>query len=118
MSIASPAACLGETHHSCLKAFGSRSGDRTQAHEIFKSHNLPGEGCNLYTLAKNFLDTNDGVLNRRKGPPINQSQPTGQLDPFKLARLPDNAWREHRQTGAAGAPFAVTLPPIASPPKA
>ena len=100
--------------------------DEQQAHEIFKSHNLPSEGCNLYTLAKNFLDTNSGELSRKTNRAPNGLSPTAHVmtstpearqDPFKLARLPDNAWRSHQLTGAAAAPFATTLPPIGSAPK-
>ena len=96
--------------------------DEHQAHEIFKSHNLPKEGCNLYTLAKNFLDTSSGELTRqtRRTPgalsPEPRQAPTDRKDIYKLARLPDNAWKAAGKspTGAAAAPFAVTLPPIGS----
>ena len=92
--------------------------NETQAQEIFKSHSLPPDGCNLYNLAKNFLDTNDGALSaRKKGVSVAAAaDESARLeDPFKLARIPDRAWRNHHQqqlTGAAGAPFAVSLPPI------
>ena len=93
--------------------------DEGQAREIFRSHNLPTDGCNMYTLAKNFLDTPGGELTRqtRRTPgalhPETRQQTVERRDPFKLARLPDNAWRQHQgPTGAAAAPFATTLPPI------
>jgi len=94
--------------------------DQQQAHEIFASHNLPAEGCNMYTLAKNFLDTEEGLTRQRGGghrslAAMRNIEPGPPLkDPFKHAKLPDNAWRDHRATGAAAAPFAVTLPPIIS----
>jgi len=87
-----------------------------QAREIFNSYQLPSEGCNLYTLAKKFIDTNEstmakpGRLGHMPRPP-SEPRPSAP-DPFKLARMCDNAWRDHRVTGAAAAPFAVTLPPI------
>ena len=86
-----------------------------QAHEIFNSHGLPANGCNLYTLAKTFLNTNDAnpvQQGRRRLAPVEPRSPIA--DPFKLARLPDNAWRSHTDGAAANAPFA-TLPPIAAP---
>ena len=98
--------------------------DQGQAHEIFRSHNLPEEGCNLYTLAKTFLDTEGSGLTRqsRKTPGAlvapehpgrlakAQPPPADRPDPFKLARLPDSAWRDHqRLTGAAAAPFATAF---------
>jgi len=91
-----------------------------QAQEIFTSHGLPKDGCNMYTLAKTFLNTNDANPGAHKGrrrlAPVEQRARTA--DPFKLARLPDNAWRSHMDGAAANAPFATTLPvpPIAAAP--
>ena len=77
---------------------------RTQAHEIFSSHGLPAEGCNMYTLAKRFNDAGriDGGIGKRKEERLDPSaRPTrtlggGAADPFKLARLADDAWKAHR----------------------
>ena len=95
-----------------------------QAREIFEKRGLPAEGCNLYTLAKTFLDTEGSGLTRqsRKTPGAlvapehpgrlakAQPPPADRPDPFKLARLPDSAWRDHqRLTGAAAAPFATAF---------
>ena len=48
-----------------------------------------------------------------------EPKPQSLTDPFKLAHLPDIAWRDHARkrspTGAAAAPFATSvLPPIAA----
>ena len=77
--------------------------------------------CISDTLAKNFLDTNDSTQARQGKKPVVLSeaaaarqQAEAHPDPFKLARLPDSAWKQVRLTGAAAAPFATSLPPIGS----
>ena len=68
-----------------------------EASKIFKNHGLPQDGCNMYTLAKNFLDTPDDTIVRKKagGPTKARPPPGPRVDPFKLARLPDSAWKEY-----------------------
>lgn len=91
-----------------------------QANEIFEKHNLPKEGCNMYKLTTNFLDSTNAVtyqhlvrktvgstLINRKEP----DEPRRPHDPFKLARMPDTAWKQHHKTVAAGS--SAVLPPIA-----
>ena len=85
-----------------------------EATEIFEGHGLPTDGCNLYTLASKFLTTNDDSLARKQQrlpPRAAPPTPVKRSNPFRLAKLTEDAWREHAY-GAAAAPFAVTLPPI------
>ena len=82
-----------------------------QAKEIFVRHQMPLEGCNMYTLAKRFNDSSNDGLARRQGSRFGakskqEESPLG--DPFKLARISDAAWRQH---STAGSP-PTSLPPI------
>ena len=88
-----------------------------QAREIFIDHGLPTSGCNLYTMAKSFSDatsTPKPQPRSRRGLIPLRERTSPITDPFKLARLPDSAWRAHGSGGAAAnAPFATdALPPI------
>ena len=79
-----------------------------QATEIFRAHKMdPVRGCNLYTLAKNFLHTQDDTL-ARKQQRLNPAYvararafaSAPRDDAFRLARLPDLAWKDHRAATA------------------
>ena len=85
--------------------------DEAQAREIFQSCNLP-EPCNIYTLTKNLTKHHSsrraqprGLIPVASAPSLGLAR-ASQPDPYKLARLTDNAWREHRQQSAP------VLPPI------
>ena len=96
-----------------------------EAEQIFNKHGLPLDGCNMYTLATKFLDSKSDtaalVRKSHKSVLIKNSQQANmpKKDPFKLARMPGNAWNEYHLT----APYATDvsagsskdpLPPIPS----
>jgi len=82
-----------------------------EAEEIFAKHKLPKEGCNMYTLATKFLDsqTDTAALVRQTHKSVlirsgQQQQRTH--DPFKLARMPGDAWKAYTVTP----PYATDSP--------
>jgi len=90
-----------------------------QAREIFTSHKMPVEGCNLYTVAKAFIDGHEAVPgNVRRQPRLKPevkaervqhtvTQAVRRGDPFANARLPEMLWQTHQRAQTAPA-----LPPI------
>ena len=101
--------------------------NEARAEEIFRAHNMPVQGCNLYTLAKNFLDVQDDGLVRKQSrlskavlAPVQAArqhslqaqQPGASADPWRLARLSETAWKAHAATNAQRAQTAPALPPI------
>lgn len=96
-----------------------------QAREIFQKHNMPMQGCNLYTVGRAFIEGNAGGL--EGGPAKKQvrlqpevkaarmehtvQQASRRGDPFATARLMESAWKVHHSARAQTAP-AATLPPI------
>ena len=81
-------------------------------------------GCNLYTMAKNFLHTQDDSLARKQQRLSPQYMGRAKAfasapreDMFQLARIPETAWKTAR-SAAADAPAAgrassrSVLPPI------
>ena len=87
--------------------------------EIFERHDLPTDGtCNIYTLAKNFLDTphDTAQLSRDSQkaifgtPPKRPVTPRRKVDAWRLARLPQSSWDEHSQASRGA------LPPIGASP--
>ena len=95
--------------------------NEAQAQEIFRAHNMPVQGCNLYTLGKKLLDVpggGQGGLVRKQSrlsaavlAPVHAArqhalqaqQPGAPADPWQLARLSETAWKAHT---------APSLPPI------
>ena len=82
------------------------------AREIFQRHDMPMEGCNMYTMARNFLDGKVETAqlmrdhSRRmlgdERPPVPKT-PIPRRDPYKLARLPGATWAAHHAAADARA---------------
>lgn len=95
--------------------------------EIFERHNLPTDGtCTMYTLAKNFLDTPHDTAQLCRDsqkaifgtPPKRPVTPRRKVDNWRLARLPQTSWDEHKQSTRDALPPIGTSPGPADMPAA